>query len=225
MLFFGSGAPPAGTAAADPRTVERWATDEYEAAVVSGSLVAQDINDVGGSAGYGRAKDGASSSAQPRFFGEGEMEAEAAGVWRRAHYECVNGLAIPWIWPLARAARAARRQGRRQAAASLRSCAEGGWWTQARLFARRVAGDAYCLCGKGSGHLVPQAGGVRAGGGGAGQTLRRQDAGPRQEVAVGPAVQQRRPMQAKDSQTPSGAHVVDESFERRRAAGGRRGVH
>ncbi len=200
LLFFGDSAVPHGAAPADPRTIWRWAVDAYEYMILAGSLVAQEINDLSGTAGYGRAKNvaasaratvdtdgegGATTTAEvaqgqqeaaaaaaaagmaaaaaqkhqtgasaassaaaavgetgPKYFGENEFEAAAAGVWRRAHFECAGGLAVPWIWPIARAARAARRRGHRQAAASLRACAEGGWWTQSRLYAKGVASSA-----------------------------------------------------------------------------------
>ncbi len=152
MLFFGDGVPPEGTWAADPRTVRRWALDDYEAATMSASMVAQDINDVGGNKGYGRTVESPTEGGR-RHYGDTEVEAALCGVWRRAHYECVEGLTIPWIWPVARAARAAKRHGRVQGAASLRACVEGGWWTQSRLHANGVAPTSTCKCGDAVGTL------------------------------------------------------------------------
>ncbi len=152
LLFFGDGAPPEGTWPADPRTVRRWALDDYEIATVCTSMVAQDINDVGGNRGYGRAFE-LTADGEPRYYGGSDAEAALCGVWRRAHYECVDGLTVPWIWPAARAARAAKRNGRVQGAASLRACVEGGWWTQSRLHANSIAPTSRCKCGEAVGTL------------------------------------------------------------------------
>ncbi len=161
LLFFGDGPPPDGTWAADPRTVRRWALDDYEVAVMSKSTIAQDINAVGGGRGYGRAVDTAEASGRVKYFGDAEPEAALCGVWRRAQYEAIDGLAVPWIWPVARAAVAARRHGRRQGAASLRACVEGGWWTQSRLHAGGVAPTAFCKCGDAVGTLWHKLGACR----------------------------------------------------------------
>ncbi len=147
LLFFGEGPPPEGTWAADPRTVKRWAMDDYEISVMAASSIAQDMNHMGGGKGYGRSDEAAAARGVVRYYGEGEAEAAACGVWRRAHYECEAGLVVPWIWPMARAAQAAKRRGMRQGAASLRACVEGGWWTQSRLHARGIAASAMCRCG------------------------------------------------------------------------------
>ncbi len=153
LLFFGEGPPPDGTWAADPRTIKRWALDDYEVSVMAASSIAQDMNHVGGDKGYGRADDAAAARGLVKYFGEGEAEAAACGVWRRAHFECEAGLAVPWIWPMARAALAAKRHGKRQGAASLRACVEGGWWTQSRLHANNIADAAFCRCGEAVGTL------------------------------------------------------------------------
>ncbi len=153
ILFFGDGPPPEGAWAADPRSVKRWALDDYEVAVMSKSAVAQDINTVGGTRGYGRAVDTSEVAGVVKYFGDDEHEAALCGVWRRSQYEMVEGLAVPWIWPVARAAVAAKRHGRRQGAASLRACVEGGWWTQSRLHASGVAPTARCRCGAAVGTL------------------------------------------------------------------------
>ncbi len=152
LLFFGDGAPPEGTWPVDPRTVRRWAMDDYEIAIMGTSMVAQDINEVGGSRGYGRARE-VSAEGEARYYGGSDAEAALCGVWRRAHYECAEGLAVPWIWPAARAARAAWRNGRTQGAASLRACVEGGWWTQSRLHACGIASTSRCSCGEAVGTL------------------------------------------------------------------------
>ncbi len=153
ILFFGDGPPPEGTWSADPRSVKRWALDDYEVAVMSKSVVAQDINTVGGARGYGRAVDTVGAAGGVRYYGDDEHGAALCGVWRRSQYEMVDGLAVPWIWPVARAAVAAKRHGRKQGAASLRACVEGGWWTQSRLYASGVAPTALCRCGTSSGTL------------------------------------------------------------------------
>ncbi len=152
LLFFGDGAPPEGAWPADPRTVRRWAIDDYEIATMSKSMVAQDINEVGGSRGYGRAHE-ASAGGDTRYYGQSDAEAALCGTWRRAHYECEEGLAVPWIWPAARAARSARRNGRAQGAASLRACVEGGWWTQSRLHQCGISTTSRCSCGEAVGTL------------------------------------------------------------------------
>ncbi len=126
--------------------------DDYEIATMCTSMVAQDINEVGGSRGYGR-EHAASAEGETRYYGGSDAEAALCGVWRRAHYECVEGLAVPWIWPAARAARAARRNGRTQGAASLRACVEGGWWTQSRLHACGISPTSRCSCGEAVGTL------------------------------------------------------------------------
>ncbi len=160
LLFFGDGPPPEGTWASDPRTVRRWALDDYEVAVMGTSMVAQDINIVGGGGGYGRAVESGVGGGQ-RYYGDTEVEAALCGVWRRAHYECAEGLLIPWVWPASRAARAARRHGRVQGAASLRACVEGGWWTQTRLHAHGVSPVFSCRCGEAAGTLWHKLGGCK----------------------------------------------------------------
>ncbi len=62
-------------------------------------------------------------------------------------------MVVPWLWPMARVARAARRRGRHAAAASLKACIEGGWWTRARLASVGAADDPVCACGERVGTL------------------------------------------------------------------------
>ncbi len=150
ILYFGDGEPPDGAHAVDPRSLRRWVADEYEAVALARSRLATEINDLSGDGGYGREKENESSSpghGQGVYYGATEFERRAAGIWRRPRFDLVNDMMVPWLWPIARVVRAAQRRGRHAAAASLRSCVEGGWWTQARLAAAGVADDPRCRCG------------------------------------------------------------------------------
>ncbi len=118
------------------------------------SSVAGDINALGATKGYGRAKEAEhNAAAQSRYYGDTELERKAAEVWRRGKFQTVGGMIIPWVWTMARVARAAARAGRTAAASSLRACIEGGWWTQARLYEAGLSSSPVCRCGKQLGTL------------------------------------------------------------------------
>ncbi len=88
------------------------------------------------------------------YYGDTPQEATSARVWRAGRLQLTeDGFPIPWLWPVARAIKAARRRGSNAAAASLRALAEGGWWTQSRLRAQRLAASALCRCGRAVGTL------------------------------------------------------------------------
>ncbi len=154
ILYYGDGPAPAEAVSIDPRALKRWMLDEYEMVSLMHSSVAGDINATGSVKGYGRAKEAEDDGIpHPRYYGDTEMEQKAAGIWRRGRYQVIDGMIIPWIWPLARVARSAKRMGRIAAAASLRACVEGGWWTQARLHEAGAASSPICKCGKQIGTL------------------------------------------------------------------------
>ncbi len=60
---------------------------------------------------------------------------------------------VPWLWPMIRVARAAKKRGRYSAAASLKACIEGGWWTRARLAEVGAVDSPICTCGERVGTL------------------------------------------------------------------------
>ncbi len=152
ILFFGDGKPPEAAHAVDPRSLRRWLTDEYEAVVLARSRLATEINDVSGYGGYGREREGG-KGAGGIYYGSTEFERKSAGIWRRPRFDMIEGMMVPWLWPMARVARAARRRGRHAAAASLRACVEGGWWTQARLASVGAVDNPICACGERVGTL------------------------------------------------------------------------
>ncbi len=164
VLYFGDAKAPAGTVVADPRTVAKYVDDDYEQVVLQQSQLARDLAAVAGMRGYPRAKpvhtDTTSETQGQRepsipaaTYGQGELERAAAETWRHGRYECNDLGPIPWLWPIARVAASARRNGRRTAAASLRSLVEGGWWTQRKLWAQGCADHDRCLCGEAAGTL------------------------------------------------------------------------
>ncbi len=78
ILFFGDGHPPSGAQAVDPRSLRKWALDEYEKIAMLSSKVTSDINANGADNGYGRAKESGagttvrrSTSRDPRGYGGG----------------------------------------------------------------------------------------------------------------------------------------------------------
>ncbi len=153
LLYLGDGAPPPDAVVIDPRTLRKWAIDDCEAAALANSQLTRDVMDIGGSRGYPRCVDQGANSAPSRAYGSTEEEARMGRTWRTGKFDTRNGDLMPWIWPMALVARAARRRGRLMAAASLRSCVEGGWWTQRRLYSAGVTVDDRCRCGMAAGTL------------------------------------------------------------------------
>ncbi len=154
ILFFGNRPPPGGSEAVDPRSLAKWLKDEYEMMTMVHSSLAAELNSLGQNGGYGRARE-VELGRPPieSFYGDTDEEARAAAVWRRARMHLVDGMIVPWIWPMARVAAAARRKGNHSAAASLRACVEGGWWPQARRHAVGMATSSRCKCGEQIGTL------------------------------------------------------------------------
>ena len=66
----------------------------------------------------------------------------------KQQYEMLDGRAIPWFEPAASVVNAQRSKGMAPSVlASVASLLEGGWWTQASLFAAGLADDPFCrLC-------------------------------------------------------------------------------
>ncbi len=153
LLYLGDGAPPPGAFVIDPRTLRKWATDDCEAAALANSQLTRDIMDIGGSRGYPRCVDQGTDPSPSRAYGSTEAEARLGRSWRLGRFATRNGDLMPWIWPMALVARAAKRKGRSMAAASLRACVEGGWWTQRRLYSAGVTADDRCRCGMAAGTL------------------------------------------------------------------------
>ena len=99
ILFFGSERALEGTVLADPRTIRRWAQDDYEIVTGLNSQVARDISDIGGVRGYARAnEDGPRmEGGARRAFGTSEFEARLGKEWRRARYETEGDVLVPWF--------------------------------------------------------------------------------------------------------------------------------
>ena len=154
-LFYGTEKPPEGTVAADPRTILRWAQDDYEIAVAVNSQVARDITDISGVRGYARAKEHEprADDGSRKAFGNIAEEARLGISWRRARFMVEGEVLVPWFWPITRVLQAARRKGQRAAAASVRALVEGGWWVQRRLYAAGLTRSDECRCGKAAGTL------------------------------------------------------------------------
>ncbi len=154
VLFFGNRPPPGEAVAVDPRSMAKWLKDEYEVTTMMHSSLAAELNAVGMNAGYGRAREvEPGRSPIESYYGDTIEEARAAAIWRRARMHLVDGMIVPWIWPMARVAASARRKGSHSAAASLRACVEGGWWPQARRHAVGMAASPRCKCGEQIGTL------------------------------------------------------------------------
>ncbi len=152
IVFFGARATPQGTQAMDPSTIKHYLEDEYERKVSMASQLARDINDVAGIRGYPRIKtttaDGSTEAAIGVAYGSTHEEAKSAATWRRGKFEVEDDGIIPWLWPVKRVIRAAKKAGKHVAARSLRALAEGGWRTQRRLWAEGRAAHDKCSCGK-----------------------------------------------------------------------------
>ncbi len=159
MLYLGRGAAPERAVVADPRTIKKWAAEDYEAATLACSQLARDLADIGGVRGYPRCVQQLEGDNPARAYGSSDAERRMAISWRAGRCELREGEVQPWIWPMHIVAKAARRRGRRSAAASLRSCVEGGWWTQRRLFNEGVVAHDRCRCGKAAGTLWHRLGG------------------------------------------------------------------
>ena len=155
ILFFGGGPAPEGTTGADPKTVMKWANDDLQTATALQSQVAKDMNEIGGATGYGREdkRAGNEEGQTSRMFGSAVHEQQAANLWRRGRFEVVKEQIVPWFAPMASVMRAARRRGQRAAAGALRSCVEGGWWTQSRRYSVGAATHDRCACGEAAGTL------------------------------------------------------------------------
>ena len=155
LLFFGEERTPEGAIAADPRTICRWARDDYAIVFGLNSQVARDISDIGGARSYARAKEEAARAedGSRKAYGATDEEARLGMSWRRARYEMEGDILVPWFWPITRTLQIARRRGHRAAAASVRALVEGGWWVQRRLYAAGLAREDTCRCGEASGTL------------------------------------------------------------------------
>ena len=153
ILFYGAERAPEGAITADPRTICRWAQDDYEIASGLNSQVARDISDIGGVRGYARANEEAplAGDGSRRAYGTTGEEARLGMSWRRARYEMEGDILIPWFWPITRTLMIARRKGNRAAAASVRALVEGRWWVQRKLYAAGLAKSDVCRCGAASG--------------------------------------------------------------------------
>ena len=82
------------------------------------------------------------------YYGENEEEEKAARIWRGGRFEQRERQIVPWLWPLQSVYKSAKRKGRTSAAASLRACAEGGWWGAAKLHLHKLVPHDLCRCGK-----------------------------------------------------------------------------
>ena len=104
ILFYGTERAPEGVITADPRTICRWAQDDYE--IVSGldSQVARDISDIGGARGHARANEEAAlaDDGSRRAYGTTGEEARLGMSWRRARHEMERDILIPLFWPITR---------------------------------------------------------------------------------------------------------------------------
>ena len=133
----------------------KWANYDLQTALALQSQVAMDINEAGGTRGYGR-EDGRADVEEDqrgRMFGSTAQEQASANLWRRGKFEVVKEQIVPWFEPMARVMRTARRKGRRAAASALRACVEGGWWTQSRRYSVGAAASDRCACGEAAGTL------------------------------------------------------------------------
>ena len=128
ILFYGDERVPEGAVAADPRTIKRWAQDDYEIVTGLNSQVARDISDIAGVRGYARANEEAprGEDGARKAYGATKEEARLGMSWRRARYEMEGEVLVPWFWPIVRVLQGARRKGHRAAAASVRALIEGG---------------------------------------------------------------------------------------------------
>ena len=157
ILYFGKGRTPREAYMADPRAVRRWVEDEYEKAAAMHSQVARDVNDIKGTRGYPRAKDMMEEKVGAAVYGDTGHECDLADKWRRAKFEINKEIKeeaiIPWYWPAATVIKNLKKRGLYKAAASLRSCMEGGWLTQRKLWAEGRVENDKCRCGKAAGTL------------------------------------------------------------------------
>ena len=98
-LFYGVERAPEGIVVADPRTVLRWAQDDYEIAVGVNSQVARDIFDISGVRGYARAKEEALrvDDGARRAYGATDEEARLGVSWRRARFMTEGEVLVPWF--------------------------------------------------------------------------------------------------------------------------------
>ena len=129
-----------------PRIVRKWAEDDWAAAAAARSRVAEEMNDLSGTKGYGvgleRVTGGALLLGQ---LGEAKKHREEALGETRLR---MKGLLVPWFEPLRGLVKSARK-GKEGFGEGLRSAvalAEGGWRTQLHICAEGGALHPYCRC-------------------------------------------------------------------------------
>ena len=131
-----------------PKTVRRWATDDWYIKAAASSTVADDINDASGSRGYGMGMGWPVGKAVLL----GQLPSAEADRSRALKGQCSRseGGLVPWFEPLRMLVRAAKKKGK-ESGAGLRSIiamGEGGWWTQLRRCAEGLSDHPYCMaCG------------------------------------------------------------------------------
>ncbi len=143
-----------------PRTIIRWAVDDYWTVVGAMSQVALEMSDMDGSRGYPRVKTAADDGGLPiSCYGESEMERASARIWRGGRYQALNGRLIPWFDMVWRCVGRKATRGSSPAARSVAAMVEGGWFTQYKLWTINLVNDISCkACNKKPGTLLHKVG-------------------------------------------------------------------
>ncbi len=138
-----------------PRTLIRWAVDDYWMVVGAMSQLALEMSDMDGSRGYPRVKAAAAGGGLPvSCYGESELERVSARVWRGGRFQTLDGRLVPWLDMVWRCVGRMAARGDSQAARSVVAMVEGGWFTQYRLWTIDLVDDVSCkACGEKPGTL------------------------------------------------------------------------
>ena len=131
-----------------PRIVRKWAEDDWTTAAAARSRVAEEINDLTGTMGYGVGLEGATKGgALLGHCGDAmKLREEALGGTRLK----LKGKLVPWFEPLTILVKSAKKakEGIGDGLRSAVALAEGGWRTQLHLCAEGKAPHPYCCsCG------------------------------------------------------------------------------
>ena len=162
VLYFGERSIPTGAYSADPRLVRRFAIEDYEVQSMLQSTVAKDLADLHGARGYPSSDHMAQVVARSLGIedeedimasGVAENEVQAAGLWRRGRFEHVEGVPVPWLWPVKLVMKSLRKKKLYKVASSVRALIEGGWSTQFRRMCIGQAAHPNCICDQGIGTL------------------------------------------------------------------------
>ena len=158
MLCFGHRREAVGGHAVAPALIKSMLKDDMEQALLVDSQLAREFEDIKGVQGYARNPVVREERVEAIEAGEaGEAMSSdtvrAIGLWRRGKFKHLGGKVLPWIWPVARMVRIAKKKGWEKAAGSLRSLAEGGWPMQHKLWVEGKAAHNLCKCREAAGTL------------------------------------------------------------------------